>query len=94
MLYRFGRAYPAGWDAQRRRRCIAWHSVEWLDADGSVLAQSDAQQRDAFLAHVGRAPRAAHRRALGLLMQPLVSRPLGASRARCAFARSSTTACR
>ena len=38
-------------------------SVEFLDAAGRVLAQSDAQQRDAFLAHVSehRAPRiAAH----------------------------------
>ena len=71
-LYRFGRAYPAGWDAQGGAlHCMS--SVEWLGVDGSVLASSDAQQRDAFLSHVAehRAPRvAAH---WSHLMQPLVS---------------------
>ena len=72
LLYRFGRAYPAGWDAEG----VALHcmsSVEWLGADGSVLARSDAQQREAFISHVAqhRAPRiAAH---WAYLMQPLVS---------------------
>ena len=71
-LYRFGRAYPAGWDATG----AALHSmasVEWLAADGSVLARSDAQQREPFLSHVAqhRAPRiAAH---WAFVMQPLVS---------------------
>ena len=58
LLYRFGRAYPAGWDAEGRAlHCMA--DVEWLDAAGQVLSRSDAQQRDAFLAHVAehRAPR-------------------------------------
>ena len=58
LMYRFGRAYPAGWDAAgQAMHCLA--GVEWLAADGSVLARSDAQQRDAFLAHVAehRAPR-------------------------------------
>ncbi|MDM0016398.1 hypothetical protein [Variovorax sp. J22R187] len=72
ILYRFGRAYPGGWDAQGQAlHCM--HSVEWLAADGSVLAASDAQQREAFLAHVAehRAPRlAAH---WAWLMRPLVS---------------------
>jgi hypothetical protein len=71
-LYRFGRAYPAGWDAQGRAlNCMA--SVEWLDAGGGVLASSDAQQRDVFLAHVSehRAPRvAAH---WAYVLAPLVS---------------------
>jgi hypothetical protein len=71
-LYRFGRAYPAGWDAQvRALNCMA--SVEWLDAGGQVLASSDAQQRDVFLAHVSehRAPRvAAH---WAYVLAPLVS---------------------
>ncbi len=62
LLYRFGRAYPAGWDTQGQAlHCMA--SVEWLNAQGEVLASSDARQRDAFLAHVAehRAPRiAAH----------------------------------
>ncbi|WP_249931295.1 CorA family divalent cation transporter [Ramlibacter sp. 2FC] len=71
-LYRFGRAYPGGWDEDgAAQNCLA--SVEWLDARGNVLARSDAQQREAFLSHVceHRAPRiAAH---WAYLMQPLVS---------------------
>ena len=58
LMYRFGRAYPAGWDANGQAvHCLA--DVEWLDANGGVLARSDAQQRDAFLAHLAehRAPR-------------------------------------
>jgi hypothetical protein len=72
LLYRFGRAYPAGWDARGSAlHCMS--NVEWLAADGSVLAKSDAQQRDAFLSHVAehRAPRfAAH---WAFLLEPLVS---------------------
>ena len=70
-LYRFGRAYPAGWDAAG----LALHSmasVEWLDSRGAVLAASDAQQREAYLAHVReyRAPRiAAH---WAFMLKPLV----------------------
>ncbi|WP_394791714.1 hypothetical protein [Rhodoferax sp.] len=71
VLYRFGRAYPAGWDADgNAQHCLA--SAEWLDAQGHVLAASDAHQRDAFMAHVSarRAPRiAAH---WDYVMQPLV----------------------
>ncbi len=72
VLYRFGRGYPAGWDADGNAlHCL--HSVEWLDRAGRVLAQSDAQQREAFLSHVSthRAPRiAAH---WAFLLEPLVS---------------------
>lgn len=71
LLYRFGRGYPAGWDeAGQALHCM--HSVEWLDSAGQVLARSDAQQREAFLAHVceRRAPRiAAHWQ---FLLEPLV----------------------
>jgi len=72
ILYRFGRAYPGGWDAKGAAlHCM--HSVEWLASDGSVLSSSDVQNREAFLSHVAehRAPRiAAH---WAWLMQPLVS---------------------
>ena len=72
LLYRFGRAYPPGWDAQGQPlHCLS--EVQWLDATGRVLAQSDAQQREAFLSHVAehRAPRiAAH---WAWLLQPLVA---------------------
>jgi hypothetical protein len=58
LMYRFGRAYPAGWYADGRPQ----HSLtqcEWLDSQGCVLASSDSRERDAFLAHVAehRAPR-------------------------------------
>lgn len=72
LLYRFGRGYPGGWDEQGQAlHCAA--SAEWLDVQGRVLATSDAQQRDVFLAHVceHRAPRlSAH---WAYLLQPLVS---------------------
>ncbi len=71
LLYRFGRGYPAGWDAQGDAlHCLA--NAEWLDAQGRVLAQSDAHDRDSFLAHVAehRAPRiAAH---WAFMLEPLV----------------------
>ncbi|WP_284620392.1 hypothetical protein [Aquabacterium humicola] len=72
LLYRFGRGYPAGWDANG----LPLHSlalVEWLGRDGQVLAASDARDREAFLLHVSehRAPRiSAH---WAWLMRPLVS---------------------
>ena len=72
LLYRFGRAYPPGWDAAGQPlHCLS--QVQWLDASGQVLAQSDAHQREAFLSHVAthRAPRiAAH---WAWLLQPLVA---------------------
>ena len=71
LLYRFGRGYPAGWDSDgHAQHCL--HSVEWLAADGRVVASSDAQQREAFLQHVceHRAPRiAAH---WAFMLEPLV----------------------
>ena len=93
LLYRFGRAYPAGWDAQGQAlHCMA--SVELLDAAGSVLAQLGRAGSRGLPGARGRAPRAAHRRALGLHAGAAGQRPFGPARARCASARSSTTACR
>ena len=93
-LYRFGRAYPAGWDAHGQ--ALHTHGQRRVAgrATASVLARSDAQQREPFLAHVAehRAPRiAAH---WAFMLEPLVVRPFRASTAHCAIARSSTTACR
>jgi hypothetical protein len=72
LLYRFGRGYPPGWDAQGRAlHCLL--QAQWLDAQGQVLAESDAGQRELFMEHVARhrAPRiAAH---WDWLLQPLVS---------------------
>jgi len=72
LLYRFGRAYPPGWDADGRPlHCLS--EAAFLAADGRVLAQSDSGDREAFLAHVSehRAPRiAAH---WAWLLEPLVA---------------------
>ena len=71
-LYRFGRGYPAGWDAAGQP-LHSMASVEWLDAQGGVLAASDAQDRAAYMAHVceHRAPRiAAH---WAFMLRPLVA---------------------
>ncbi|CAD5373299.1 conserved hypothetical protein [Rubrivivax sp. A210] len=72
LMYRFGRGYPPGWDANGEpMHCLS--GAEWLGADGRVLAASDAQQREAFLAHVAdhRAPRlSAH---WAWLLEPLVA---------------------
>lgn len=71
LLYRFGRGYPASWDADgNAQHCLL--SAEWLGQGGQVLAQSDAGQREVFMAHVSqhRAPRvAAH---WAWLLEPLV----------------------
>jgi len=70
LLYRFGRAYPPGWDGQGEPIHCA-RTVEWLGVDGQVLCASDAADREAFLDFVGthRAPRlTAHWR---WLLQPL-----------------------
>lgn len=71
-LYRFGRGYPPGWDADGLPlHCMA--SVEWLAADGAVLARSDAQRPELFLEHVceHRAPRLSEHWAF--VLRPLVS---------------------
>ena len=72
LLYRFGRGYPSGWDAQGEPLHTVT-SVEWLDANGAVLASSDARDREAFLSHVceHRAPRLSSHWAY--LLRPLVS---------------------
>lgn len=58
LLYRIGRAYPSGWDAKGLPLHMLAES-EWLARDGTVLARSDATERDRFMEHVGtqRAPR-------------------------------------
>ncbi len=71
LLYRFGRAYPAGWD-QSGQPLHCMKSVEWLDAQGSVVSHSETQPKEAALLHVWarRAPSfAAHWK---FLLEPLV----------------------
>ncbi|MCE3262553.1 MAG: hypothetical protein K0R43_1632 [Pseudoduganella sp.] len=80
LLYRFGRAYPAGWD-EHGNALHCMHGVEWLDAEGCLLAQSDAQERQAFIEQVVRhqAPRiASHWR---FLLEPMVPDAAGATAA-------------
>ena len=51
LLFRFGRAYPSGWDEGGK----GTHNVflaEWLDADGQVVARSDADRREKYLRFV------------------------------------------
>jgi len=72
LLYRFGRAYPPGWDV-RGHPLHCPHELEWLGHDGTVLTRSDAGEREAFLAHLceHRAPRVnAH---WSWVLEPLVS---------------------
>jgi hypothetical protein len=70
LLYRSGRAYPGGWDADG----LPLHSLaacRFLGLDGQVLAESDTRERERYIQHVQahRAPRvAAH---WAWLLQPL-----------------------
>jgi len=71
LLYRFGRAYPAGWD-ENGDGLHCNHSVEWIGTDGTVLAASDSGQRERFLSFVGqhRAPRISSH--WSFMLRPLV----------------------
>jgi len=51
ILFRFGRAYPSGWD-EDGGGLHSTHSVEWLGRDGQVLARSDTANREKFLKFV------------------------------------------
>jgi hypothetical protein len=48
LMYRFGRAYPTGWDEAGQGVHNAYRT-EWLAADGTVLAVSDSGNRAKFL---------------------------------------------
>ena len=80
LLYRFGRAYPGGWDDDGQpQHCMA--SVEWL---GAGWNGAGALRRAAARALPGarlRTPGPAHLRALGLHAPALRERPLQRSRA-------------
>jgi hypothetical protein len=53
LLFRFGRAYPAFWEKNGHGGNCPY-SVEWLAADGSVLAASDFHARAKYLSFVGK----------------------------------------
>ncbi len=48
VMYRFGRAYPAGW-SETGKALYCPECVEWLDRNGRVLATSDFERREKFL---------------------------------------------
>ena len=50
LLYRFGRAYPTGWDNDGHGKHNV-HRAEWLSADGTVLAASDTDNQEKFLSY-------------------------------------------
>ena len=51
LLYRFGRAYPASWEEDGHGTHCP-HLVEWLAADGKVLAVSDYEKKQKYLSFV------------------------------------------
>ncbi|HSW12166.1 MAG TPA: hypothetical protein VLI06_04955 [Solimonas sp.] len=50
ILFRLGRSYPTYW-TQEGRGGHCFSRVEWLAADGQVLATSDYERRDKYLAY-------------------------------------------
>ena len=50
LLYRFGRAYPTGWDNDGYGKHNV-HRAEWLSADGAVLAASDTDNQEKFISY-------------------------------------------
>ena len=71
VMYRFGRAYPAGW-SETGKASYCLERVTWLDRSGRELATSDYESREKFLRSVCRhqAPGiAAH---WDFLLRPLV----------------------
>ncbi len=53
LLYRFGRAYPTGWD-EKGQGVHNVHRSELLDREGRVLASSDSEKRERYLQFVCR----------------------------------------
>jgi len=51
ILFRFGRAYPSGWEEGGEGLHNAY-AAEWLDHDGAVVARSDTGHRGKYLEYV------------------------------------------
>lgn len=51
ILFRFGRAYPSGWE-ENGEGLHNVHMAEWLDAAGQVVARSDTRRREKYLSYV------------------------------------------
>jgi len=71
LIYRFGRAYPAGWEPDgAATNCF--ESVEWLDAEGRPLAASDYRSREKFMGSVCRHQTTAISAHWEYLLEPMV----------------------
>jgi hypothetical protein len=71
IMFLFGRAYPSGWNEDgASSHCPS--RVEWLAADGRVLAASDFDNREKFLASVCRHRAAAIAAHWEYLLEPMV----------------------
>jgi hypothetical protein len=69
--YRFGRVFPARWSADGvPDQCM--QNIEWLDQNGTVLMDSDFDQRQAFLSHACQHREARVGRHWDFLLRPLV----------------------
>ena len=78
LMLRLGRAYPAAWHADgHASRCP--DLVEWLDAEGRVLARSDYADRQRYLDTVARLRVPCIARHWEWLLQPLVPEYAGLS---------------
>ena len=92
-LFRFGRAYPAFWErGGQGGNCP--RRVEWLGANGEVLATSDYEFKQKYLESRRPVPRACDRSALGIPAAAVRCSSTRARADRCATGSSSITACR
>ena len=92
LLYRFGRAYPTGWDEGGHGKHNI-HRAEWLAADGTVLAASDSDNRGKFLSYT-RKHRSPGIAPTGIFCYARWCWTHPRKPACCATARSNTTGCR
>ena len=70
-MYRFGRAYPAGW-SETGKASFCPEQVEWLDRNGRVLAMSDYERREKFLSSVCQHQAAAVAAHWEFILRPLI----------------------
>lgn len=72
MMQRFGRAYPAGW-SENGDPVHCPSLVEWLDAEGKVIAASDYHDRERFMRFVDERRSTCIARHWEFLLSPLVN---------------------
>ena len=71
LLFRFGRAFPTGWDQEEHGdHCVL--RTEWLGVDGQVITASDFENRSRFLTTVCRERTAAISEDWEYLLHPMV----------------------